>query len=204
MKKSTDGTFKKLLVDMLNYGAAAQVYFGYKTGKPVNKALTDEQKALGTQGTPTLVSVEDTIPIDNPTAAITGKNIAFDNSIAMRFYMQFAEGQSTENVKLVLSYTAADGAHISRSIPYSQFGDYDETTKHGTIYTIAAKDMSAVITAKIYDGDTQISNAKTYSVETYVYNRLLNSDNDTFKALITELMKYGKSAEAYFREQSGQ
>ncbi len=199
LKKSTDGTFKKLLVDMLNYGAAAQVYFGYKTGKPVNKDLTAEQMALGTQGTPTLSPVEpDSIPIENPTAAITGKNIAFENSIAMRFYMEFAEGQPTENVKLVVSYTSASGASVSKTIPYSQFGDYNETTKYGDITTISAKDMSVVITAKVFDGDTQISNAALYSVETYVYRRLQASENENFKNLIKELMKYGKSAEEYF------
>ena len=38
-----------LMVDMLNYGAAAQAYFGQNTGNPANKDLTSEQKALASQ-----------------------------------------------------------------------------------------------------------------------------------------------------------
>ena len=115
--------------------------------------------------------------------------------------MRFTEGQSTENVKLVISYTAADGTPVRKTIPYAQFGDYNTTTKYGTITTISAKDMSTVITAVIYDGDTQISDTLEYSIETYVYNQLQNSSNENFKSLITELMKYGKSAAAYFQSQ---
>ena len=40
---------KALVVAMLNYGAAAQMYFGYNTDNLVNAFLTDEQKALPEQ-----------------------------------------------------------------------------------------------------------------------------------------------------------
>ncbi len=53
MGKITDtvspATLKTLAVDMLNYGAAAQLNFSYDTENLVNADLTDEQKALGTQ-----------------------------------------------------------------------------------------------------------------------------------------------------------
>ena len=199
--KSQDNTFKRLLVDMLNYGAAAQVYFNYDVGNPVNKDLTDAQKALGTPGTPTLTPVNNSIPLAGATASFAGKNVAFQNSIALRFYMQFSAEQATENVKLVLSYTAADGAAVRKVIPYSEFGDYNATTKHGTISSISAKDMGAVVTAVIYDGDTPISETVKYSIETYAYNQLQKSTDENFKTLVTALMKYGKSAEAYFSQQ---
>ncbi len=49
LENSTNSEFKKLLVDLLNYGAAAQTYFGYKTDALVNADLTDEQRALASK-----------------------------------------------------------------------------------------------------------------------------------------------------------
>ncbi len=52
----TNAKVLTLMVDMLNYGATAQSYFGYGTGDLANALLSDEQKALGTQ---TMAPVED-------------------------------------------------------------------------------------------------------------------------------------------------
>lgn len=46
LKSSSDTKVKALMVSMLNYGAAAQSYFGYNTAYLVNKDLTAAQKAL--------------------------------------------------------------------------------------------------------------------------------------------------------------
>ena len=202
LSASDNPIFRKLMVDMLNYGAAAQVYFGYDTEHLVNADLSAEQRALGTQQLPALNPVDHKEVTEGATASFYGKNVAFSNSIELRFYMQFAEGQSTDNVKLVLSYTAADGTPVRKTIPFAQFGKHNEDTWHGTISTISAKDMSAVVTAGVYDGDTLISDLLQYSIETYVYNRLQKSTDENFKALVTELMKYGKTAEEYFGVQS--
>ena len=44
--KNGNAETKQLMVAMLDYGTAAQNYFDYKTGAPVNSDLTAEQKAL--------------------------------------------------------------------------------------------------------------------------------------------------------------
>ncbi len=201
LQNSTNAEFKTLMVDLLNYGAAAQAHFGYNTSHPVNAELTAAQQAIGTQGTPVLTPVDHRTPTAGATASFYGKNVGFNNSVELRYYMQFAAGQAADNVKLVLTYMDAGGTQIRKTIPYAEFGDYNTTTKYATISTISAKDMSAVITAKIYDGNTLISEVLEYSIETYVYNQLQKDNAESFKTLITELMKYGLSAEAYFRSQ---
>lgn len=46
LKSSSDTSLKALMVAMLNYGAAAQSFFGYNTASLVNKDLTAAQKQL--------------------------------------------------------------------------------------------------------------------------------------------------------------
>ena len=46
LERSTDPKLRRLAVAMLNYGAEAQKFFGYKTDDLMNKFLTDEDQAL--------------------------------------------------------------------------------------------------------------------------------------------------------------
>ena len=49
LSKTKDAAFRTLLVDLLNYGAAAQTYFRHHPSALVNASLTDRQRAWGTQ-----------------------------------------------------------------------------------------------------------------------------------------------------------
>jgi len=201
LEASTDNTFKTLIVDMLNYGALAQEYFTYNTANPVNAALTEEQKALGTQTDPELKSVEKVTETAGATATFYGKSAVFNSNVELKYYMQFAETQSLNNVKLVLSYTAIDGTAYTEEIKAGDFG-YDTSKKAYTakLISIAAKDVGCTVTAKIYDGNTLISNTLEYSLETYAYNRLNKSTDEVFKSFLRAFMKYGFSAKAYFEK----
>jgi len=191
LSASTNDVFKTLIVDMLNYGALAQEYFTYNTANPVNAALTEEQKALGTQTDPELKSVE----------KVTETAAVFNSNVEMKYYMQFADTQSLDNVKLVLTYTAIDGKAYTEEIYAKDFG-YDKSKKAYTakLISIAAKDVGCTVTAKIYDGNTLISNTLEYSLETYAYNRLNKSTDEVFKSFLRAFMKYGFSAKAYFEK----
>ena len=200
LKYSGDNTFKRLIVDMLNYGAAAQKYFNYNSSAShlVNADLTDEQKAYQT----TVLNAESAAGTDKTegaTARIIGKMVVFGNSTELKYFMQFDSGAPNDNVKLVLSYVAVNGETYTTTINASDFA-YDSTYKAYTakITSISAADMSSVITAKIYDGDTLISDVVYYSIETYVYNRLEKSTDEAFKELARAMLIYGKSAKAYF------
>ena len=202
LEKSTDDTFKTLLVDMLNYGAEAQVYFNYNTDKLVNAELTDAQKALGTTEDVVLNSVENTTETEGATASFYGKSAVFNSNVELKYYMQFAEDQKLDNVRLVLTYTTIDGTEKSEEIKAEDFA-YEKKYEAYTakLISIAAKDVRSTVTAKIYDGDTLISNTLDYSLETYAFNRLNKSTDEVFKSFLRAFMKYGFSAETYFRNQ---
>jgi len=196
----TEAKLKLLLVDMLNYGSAAQTYFGYHIDKLVNGELTAEEAALGTAEAPTLVSHAGVTEIATTTANIAGNTLQLENSIEVNYYLTINEGQSLDNLKLVISYTSKNEGNpvITRTIPASSF------TRNGNYYvakldSIESRDASCVITAAVYDGDQQISHARTYSIETYAYNTLNSTTaKQTLKTLVTEMMKYCNSADAYF------
>ncbi len=194
---SSSATFKKMLVDMLNYGAAAQVHFNKNAAHLANSDLTAAQKKMGTQTLPTLKNAEKTTAVSGATATFDKKNVSFENKTVLMYRLKFAANQNMNNVKLTITYKTSSGASVTKTIPASQF------TKSGSYYivsidTIAITDVRSVITAKIYDGSKQISNTFQYSIESYVYNRLNNSDSETFKNLVTEMMKFGISAETHF------
>ena len=96
LANSTDEKLKALCVAMLNYGAAAQAYFGYRTDELMNESLTDEQKALVVSYDPTLFA--GAIPADS---AKTGSfvqtdigfssrsaTVSFDGAFAINYYLQ--------------------------------------------------------------------------------------------------------------------
>ena len=205
LQNSSDYNFKRLLVDMLNYGAAAQVYFGYNTENLVNADLTEEQKAYGTATAemPELVSVESIKETPGSTAEFYGKSVVLENSVELKYYMRFDTGAPADSVKLVLTYTAADGRPYEVVIPASEFVYSNKYSAYSAkLTTIAAKDMSSKVTAEIFDGDTLIGDVLEYSIESYAYNRLIKSTDENFKTLVIEMMKYGKSAENYFRNKN--
>lgn len=203
LNKSSDAAFKTLLVDLLNYGSQAQLYFHYNTApdKLANADLTPEQQAMGTAEMPELKSVENEIETPDASAFFYGKTIVMGSYVELKYYMQFGASKNEapdDTVKLVLSYTKVNGQTVSVTIPASQFEYNTGYHAYSASFTgISAKDMRCTVTAKIYDGDTLIGNVLEYSIETYAKNRLDKSSDEAFKELMRCLMKYGISAENY-------
>ena len=197
LAKTDSATFRKLLVDMLNYGAAAQIHFKKNAANPVNADLTEEQQALGTETDPALEGHESTETLPEATAVISGKNLMFDTSVYLVYRLKFAEGQDMKNIKIVFSYESSKGEHKTQTVKASKFktsGEY--YLANCTVITPA--DMRCVVSATIYDGNTPISDTLNYSIETYVWKRLQGSDSETYKSLIMQMMKYGISVEEHF------
>ncbi len=197
LEKTTSATYRTLLVDMLNYGSAAQTHFGKNAANLVNADLTATQASWGTQGELVTNNNESTVPLEGATAEINGKNLMFGSSVYLLYRMAFAEGQDMSNIKIVFTYTNLKGEVLQQTVKASRFGT------SGNYYTadctnIIPSAMRCVVSATIYDGNTPISDTLNYSIETYVHNRLTGSQSATYKALITEMLRYGISAENHF------
>lgn len=184
-------TLRTVLVDLLNYGAAAQIYRNYKTDNLVNADLTDEQKAWGTSEVPILENITDKQyeSIDNPAAQWNTAGLVLNDSVMLRAKFTASD---IENLTVKISCNG-------REFTYSK--DDFVSNSNGTYYVycdeLYADEMSENIFITAYNGDEKCSNTLLFSVESYAKAVQDNYPNTPLKNLTDAMMCYGKSAEAY-------
>ena len=197
LEDTSDEKLKTLLVDMLNYGSAAQAYFTYKTDEPANEDLTEEQMIFGSTELEELKSVKNETETLGAAVEFKGESILLRDELLLGFYLTIPEEQDCSNLRAEFTYTTVKGEEKKVTVAYE---DFIPDTGNGISVRVgvAAKDTCQPVEARIYDTETLISNVLTYSVETYAFYQLQNSGlNAALRNVITDLMKYCKSAEAY-------
>ena len=198
---SANESFKRLLVDLLNYGAAAQSYFEYKTDKPVNADLTEEQKALSLgkyNGITKVVSDEDTGVYE---AEITRKNIKFGNRIELLVATSFGIDSDLNGVKLKVVYTTASGEEGVETIDGADFVYRTDVNSYTAYFNgLKASEFRSVLFLTLVRGDEAISATVKYSLDTYAANRLEASTDENYKELLKKTLIYSDSAKNYFEE----
>ncbi len=189
-----DDTFKTLLVDILNYGAAAQNYTGYKTNALVNADLTDEQKAYGTQNSREYNSVHNAkySVVSGAAASWTSASLALKDSVAIRYTVNLAKVSELEGV-----YAEFKVGTQTWKINAEQFVELSDAKYRITFNKLNVAQLSDTVLATIYDkNDNAISDTFSYSVESYVSRMATNSDGKLV-ALTDAMMKYGDAVVNY-------
>lgn len=198
---SANESFKRLLVDLLNYGAAAQTYFEYKTDKPVNAELTEEQKALSSGAYDEItkqISDEDTGEYE---AKITRKNIKFGNRIELLVATSFEKDSILDGVKLKVVYTTASGEKGVETIDGADFVYRTDVNSYTAYFNgLKASEFRSVLFLTLVRGDEAISATVKYSLDTYAANRLEASTDENYKELLKKTLIYSDSAKNYFEE----
>ncbi len=200
LEKSTNAEFKSLLVDLLNYGAAAQTYFGYKTDALVNADLTAEQKALAT-GAFNLPTTAENDSGENVTypASITKKNILFGNRITLLIATSLGKDSDLSGISLRIRYTDIDGNEVEKFIGGKDFVFRDDVNSYTAYFDgLKASEFRTQLELTLVKDGEAISETVTYSLDTYAQNRLTASDDASFKALLEATLRYADSAKAYF------
>lgn len=185
---------KTMLVDFLNYGATAQIYFGYKADDLVNADLTAEQQGYASAAAPTLES--DFVYDGTATERVIfkGASVLFVDNVSVKFILNYNYYRGTvSDTHLVVKHNG-----VETIVPG------DALVENGKFYTytfdsLSFKDLRAPITITVVEtatGDV-LSGPLTYSVETYAYNKQ-SSTNSDLVALLDNLMKFAVSAETYF------
>ena len=206
-RSTTSDAQKALCVAMLNYGAAAQEYFGYRTDDLMNAELTAAQKALVADYDASLFA--GAVPADGakvgvfaPTATgFSGKSasVSFEGAFAINYY--FAPGDPVDSTVTLYYWTAQDYAAAEILKPANATGKLtmseDGGIYWGQISGIAAKALDDTFyVAAAYTSDTQIrcTGVIAYSLSKYCMN---NASGD-MGALAQATAMYGYYAKAYF------
>ena len=191
LKKTDDAELRTLLVNLLDYGAAAQHYTGYKTGDLANAKLTEEQRAWGTATDPALTSVKNIAyqAVESPFVVWKGVSLRLGDSITMQFVFTAA---STDGI--TVRFENAGGTMLKEITA-------EDLTASGGYYIasysgITAGQMSETVLVTAYNGDTAISNTVSYSIESYAYAKQNDADA-SLAALVRAMMKYGNAAKTY-------
>ncbi len=186
-------TLTKLVVDTLNYGAAAQQYRGYNVENLANAGLTDAEKVIADVETEDNLNKE-FMYVDEADKQTEWKSIGL--------YLDEAI-----DIKLGFDITDKDAATLSDlSLEvYDDYG-YEEVLTDCFVYRdgkfqiyfddFNVSQVDDVFYFTLMNGDTYVSDTVAYSVESYA-NKAITLGNENLQNIAKALMNYGRSARAY-------
>ena len=201
LEKTEDAALRQLLVDMLNYGAQAQAYFGVNPEHPVNEALTETQRGWATQTEPALETHKRLISQDGAQAWFEGCSLNLEKQVEINFYLDLSgTGLSAGDTALALSWLDAEGVTQQSVIDGGSFAARQLSGR--TVYVAALRELNAaqmrtVVSAQLIrksDG-AKISDVMCYSIESYAQSK---QNDPALTPLLLAMMKYGDAAERYF------
>ncbi len=185
---SSSAKCKTMAVDMLKYGAAAQMHFNYNTSKLVTNGLTAAQLAYGTKGTPAAAdTLSSTGTAANVTAnVIVGSKVELNISCINKTVTDPSNVNCLimdENRKIIAQPEVSVMANVMFSAKYDNIG---------------ASEMRKPIYATFLCNGRVISKVLLWSVESYVAQTRTNAKASANEiALVNAMLTYGDSVAAY-------
>ena len=184
---------RTLLVNLLNYGAMAQKYVGYKTDNLVNSDLTDTQKSWASKNTEDFKNIRDFNfkTISNPSVQWNACGLVLNNSIMIR-----AKFSAKDIENKTVEFAFRNTKFIYDKNDFVNNGD-------GTYYVycneLFAHELSNEIFITVCENGVPCSNTMRFSVESYASTVQQSSEykGTALDDLTQAMMRYGKSAVAY-------
>ena len=176
-----DAETKTMLVDMLNYGAAAQSFFDYNTADLANSLLTEAQKACASES----VNVNDQSVKGE---GYVGSSLTLKDRILMTMYFE----NITTDMYAVVSFTDHKGNAHEIVVEGSSFSKYDETTYGVVVDELVVADGAQMVNVTVYDAEGNAVASAADSVNSYAARQMGGS------ALYEMIAKFTASAYAYF------
>lgn len=176
-----DAKTKTMLVDMLNYGAAAQTYFTYNTDDLANNLLSKTQKAYATKSA----------NCSNKRVSGTnyaGSTLTLKSNIELTMYFN----NLSTSMYAIVTFTNHYGVEQQIRVEGSEFVQYSGSTYGVVVDDVVVADGDQLVTVSVYNSrGTRVAYASD-SVNSYAV-RMAGSS-----ALFEEVMKFTTSAYAYF------
>lgn len=130
---STDASYakyKSLLKSMLNYGTAAQSYFGYDTKTPANSCLADKDKTIGDIPKKDIDRFNINKKFHIKGLTYYGTSLVLGDKVTMRHYFKLEEGRDISNYIAYLNVRSGENSYYRNKCKFQKKGDlyYIETT----------------------------------------------------------------------------
>ncbi len=187
---------KAVILAMLNYGAAAQKEFGYKTDDLANAILTAEQQAQADQ-----VTAEEFAPYGSAVVgrlegvSYIGSSLLLESETAIRHYFKLEDAAAAEQYQFMVSVGEGQQAALkpvlSDKLP-------NGANAYVEITGISAKDLGVFSDVKVMaKADPQKDIRIHYCALSYAKTVLEQSDSQTLQNLAKQLYWYDQKAYAY-------
>ena len=186
---------RTLAADLLNYGAAAQLFMNFQTDHLVNRELTAAQLAkLGQYQTSGLPPVSKTNYNTRPqgTSNILFDSVTLGNEVLLNLTVRLPE--STEGVQVLVK------DHETGAVVTPLDTTFSGSTFSAVFSGIGADKMRTEFDLVTLVNGVETGNIRTWSVEGYVAE-IRSGTNQTKTNLANALLAYGDSAAAYFAAQ---
>ena len=202
---------KQLCAAMLNYGAAAQVYFNYNTDVLANSTLTEEQINLPeaysadmVAAVPAAAAAKQGIFANNKGFSKRSPAVSFEGAFSLNYFFTPAY-TPVDGITLYYwteaDFAAAEVLTIANATGAITMDGEGKGQYRADIEDIAAKDLSkAVYVAAVYsDGTTTwTSGVLGYSIGAYCSS--MAKGTDAMAELAKATAVYGYHANAYFAQ----
>ena len=189
-----------LIMDMVNYGTAAQIYFDRHADAPVNQAFESFKTYASYASTDFSAVLEDMAgqaAIPGATAALS-QTLDLGTRIGITYKAKLPAGVNAKDAKLVIKDASGNELEV---IDLST-GTVDSKGRYVvTYYGSSSRDMRRVVFATVIVNGNPISNVYTYSISTYAWGVQENAaalGDPNLVNLTKAMILYGDSAVAYF------
>ena len=190
-KLGQDDSLRKLIGNLVAYGAAAQVYQNYRTDNLVSTVVSG---AVSTDYTDRLSSVTQYTEKVLGTAGVNikGKTLVLSNTFAVRVYFTVNEGVDIANVSF----------NVTANGKTDTVNSFEKDEKLGYYYfdyaNLNATQLDSEVKFESFVNETGVGDMVTYSVNTYLAKKMPNYDksSNAYK-LMAELFNYGCACTEY-------
>ena len=190
-KLGQNDPLRKLIGNLVAYGAAAQVYQNYRTDNLVSTVVSG---AVSTDYTDRLSSVTQYTEKVLGTAGVNikGKTLVLSNTFAVRVYFTVNEGVDIANVSF----------NVTANGKTDTVNSFEKDEKLGYYYfdyaNLNATQLDSEVKFESFVNETAVGDMVTYSVNTYLAKKMPNYDksSNAYK-LMAELFNYGCACTEY-------
>ena len=179
--------FKTIATDLLNYGAAAQIYANYNTDNLANAGI-DQSGASTSLADPVSDLNLNYATIENPTVAWKSASLYLEARVNAR--LQF----ETDDLTGITVEFVMDG----KVFVVDQFEARADMDGRYYVYfdNILPNQMRTPFTATVYRDGVAVSNTIQYSVQSYVVGK--TTAGTALNDMLIAMLKYADACQAYF------